>query len=156
MAKDIEKLIESFVVPEMEYSPLNDKLVKNGGYGVTIDDVPEVVLPKTKAEMLEEAKERLSGKTAASSGGKKRARAETAAAAEPTTVTLSRPDNKPPVREKRVKLAASPSWVGGADELVPFAWRMPLVADIKNPNKLYRRAVMSPVGSFLPGFHNNK
>ena len=48
MEKDIEKLLDNMVVPEMEYVK-----TKNA---VAVPEVPEVVLPKTKAEMYREAK----------------------------------------------------------------------------------------------------
>ena len=47
MEKDIEKLLDNMVVPEMEYVK-----TKNA---VAVPEVPEVVLPKTKAEMYREA-----------------------------------------------------------------------------------------------------
>ena len=49
MAKDIDKIIDDFVVPEMEY-------VKTKHSDAQTVKVPEVVLPKTKAEMYKEAK----------------------------------------------------------------------------------------------------
>ena len=55
MEKDIEKLLDNMVVPEMEYVK-----TKNA---VAVPEVPEVVLPKTKAEMYREAKGRLDQKT---------------------------------------------------------------------------------------------
>ncbi len=58
MAKDIDKIIDDFVVPEMEY-------VKTKHSDAQTVKVPEVVLPKTKAEMYKEAKGRLRQKTAA-------------------------------------------------------------------------------------------
>lgn len=136
--KDLEKLIEDFVVPEMEYSPAYDKLAKKTAYGVTIDDVPEVVLPKSRAEMLEEAKERLSEVTSASPKRRRRT-------VEPRQERQTAPPKKNPVKE--------PAWVGGAEEIVPFAWRNPLIPDISKPNKLYRQAVKSESAGFLPVPH---
>ena len=47
MEEDIEKLIERFVVPEKEYVKTN-----RGSDDKTVD-VPDVVLPKTRAEVYE-------------------------------------------------------------------------------------------------------
>lgn len=162
MAKDIDKIIDDFVVPEMEY-------VKTKHSDAQTVKVPEVVLPKTKAEMYKEAKGRLRQKTAAVSKSykppekdkpqnKRRSRkiaddeiaaaiSQPATAAE-RTVQLS----KSVERKGRTHIVEEPRWVGGADELIPFAWRHPLV-DVSRPSKLYRaamreakdRALMLPV-----------
>ena len=41
-----------------------------------------------------------------------------------------------------------------AEELVPFAWRNPLVADIKKPNKYYRQAVREARSAMLPALRD--
>ena len=63
MSKDIEQIIDDFVVPEMEYEPKYDKkrAKKKGVVTVTIDDIPEVVLPKTHAEVVSEARSGMGG-----------------------------------------------------------------------------------------------
>lgn len=170
MAKDIEKIIEDSYVPEMEY-------VKTKHFDAP-KEVPEVVLPKTKAEMYEEAKDRLEQKTSAvsksrasdkvKSAAKERAKTKTvepkrqktkpSADAETKTVSRTRDAQIKTVsrtsdvqtksltrtREKRAnvlhRLSEDPKWVGGEDELVPFAWRKPLV-DVSRPSKYYRQTV---------------
>ena len=147
MAKDIEKLIEEFVIPEMEYSPSYEKKTRKKGLRtVTIDDIPEVVLQKTKAEVYEEAKGRLKQKTSAvSRRTKKREDTETAAtkAQEVNHTTHEFPTTfAMPV--------ASPEWVGSEEELVPFAWRNPLLPDINKPSKYYRQVVRGGGETLLP------
>ncbi len=165
MAKDIEKIIDTTVMPEMEY-------VKPKHRTKTIEeDVPEIVLPKTKAEMYEEAKDRLEQKTSAVSKGYYRGKRN-----RPKPVSVQKPASAQKQVEKKVKTvdlesaaakaagAASiaehenikklkaridvmrktvlePKWVGGAEELIPFAWRNPLKTDIARPTKFYRVAV---------------
>lgn len=171
MAKDIEKLIEEFVIPEMEYSPSYEKKTKGKGKKdknaiktVTIDDIPEVVLPKTKAERYEEAKGRLNQKTSAVSRRAKKTDAPDETAATVTlspitrtiTKTITRTENPIEKQPKRkassadVRLAPEPAWVGGEDELVPFAWRMPLLPDIARPCKYYKQAVREAKELLLP------
>ena len=171
MAKDIEKLIEEFVIPEMEYSPSYEKKNKGKGKGkndkvktVTIDEIPEVVLPKTKAEVYQEAKGRLNQKTSAVSRRTKRTDAQTeVAATKPVAVT--KPE-KTITRTRTVEMrtvtktptvapASDPVWVGGADELVPFAWRMPLIPDIARPSKYYKQAVRDARALMLPVPHTS-
>ncbi|MDE7464063.1 MAG: hypothetical protein K2M48_03445, partial [Clostridiales bacterium] len=60
MTKDLEKLIADVDIPEMKYSSQSKH--KSISY-----EVPEIVLPKTKSQMYEEAKERLTQKTTAAS-----------------------------------------------------------------------------------------
>ena len=71
MAKTIDQILDDLVVPEMEYEPKYDvgktKSKTQQRVAVTIDEIPEVVLPKTKAEMYREAKGRLKEKTSAAS-----------------------------------------------------------------------------------------
>lgn len=172
MAKDIEKLIEEFVIPEMEYSPSYEKKTKGKGKDkvktVTIDEIPEVVLPKTKAEVYEEAKGRLNQKTSAVSRRTKNTdvQPETAATVtlNPLTKTITRTLTKTITRtgsriEKTatrkpvvtdVRPVAEPVWVGSADELVPFAWRQPLLPDIARPSKFYKQAVREAKELLLP------
>ncbi|MDE6294336.1 MAG: hypothetical protein K2L88_06935 [Clostridiales bacterium] len=177
MAKDIEKLIEEFVIPEMEYSPSYEKKSKSKKgkvKTVTIDEIPEVVLPKTKAEVYEEAKGRLKQKTSAVSRrvkkGDSEAQPEVAATTFTKTVTRTVTLEKPvrtvtlekpvrtvtldklrmPVASPAASPVAEPTWVGGADELVPFAWRMPLIPDIARPSKYYRQAVREARELLLP------
>ncbi|MDE7107090.1 MAG: hypothetical protein K2O39_02080, partial [Clostridiales bacterium] len=170
----IEKLIEEFVIPEMEYSPSYEKKSKGKSKGkdgiktVTIDEIPEVVLPKTKAERYEEAKGRLNQKTSAVSRRTKKidGRDETAATVtlNPVTKTITRTVTKTITRtesqiaktSKRKTVVTSarpvdePMWVGGEDELVPFAWRMPLLSDIARPCKYYKQAVREAKELLLP------
>lgn len=147
MSKDIEQIIDDFVVPEMEYEPKYDKkrAKKKGVVTVTIDDIPEVVLPKTHAEVVSEAKGRLTQKSAAVSR-KTRARVSDETAA--TTYERRTVTGVPLSRMK--KPVPDPVWVGSADELVPFAWRNPLVADIDKPSKVYRAAVKNARELLLP------
>lgn len=159
MAKDIEKIIDSTVMPEMEY-------VKTKRRTITIDEVPEVVLPKTKAEMYEEAKERLDQKTSAVSRAyenrkrKTQKRTSTAAPApekKVKTVDLESAAAKAvgsasnAARENSVKIKSraaavkmtvdEPKWVGSSEEIIPFSWREPLKGDIAKPTKFYKAAV---------------
>lgn len=171
MAKDIERIIDDFVVPEMEYSAKYDKLKTKGPVGVTIDDIPEVVLPKTKAEVYNEAKGRLNQKTSAVSGRALRKQAlqkpEVAAIASPVesqaTVQIGSIIAEHSIADTtifRVKTQMftrpvdDPIWVGSAQELVPFAWRNPLIPDISRPSKFYRLAVKGGGGQFLPVPHD--
>ncbi len=172
MAKDIERIIDELTVPEMEYvKPRTHK-------SISIDEeveVPEIVLPKTKAEMYEEAKGRLEQKTAAVSkayeadrkkkNGKKPERKperkvktvelETAAAAVAGTRSIEEKENIERIKARLTslrKIVEEPKWVGSAEELVPFVWRMPLLPNIDKPTKVYRAAVRatSDRTSFLP------
>lgn len=178
MAVDIEKLIEEFVIPEMEYSPSYEKKSKGkkskdkqSGQTVSIDEIPEVVLPKTKAEVYEEAKGRLNQKTSAVSRRAKSssASAESAATKAPSdhlkTVTIpAYPKTKPPKKSKAsekpksdagaVAPVSDPVWVGSENELVPFAWRMPLIPDIARPSKYYKQAVREAKELLLPVIQN--
>ncbi len=160
MAKSIEKIIEDSVVPDMEY-------VKTKHKAQTVEEeVPEVVLPKTKAEMYEEAKGRLEQKTSAVSKayrpGKKnernkRVRVKTveldsaAAAVEGAKSIEEREDTeKIKTRLHLRKPVDDPKWVGSADELIPFAWRAPLV-EVSRPTKYYKTAVIhADRGKLLP------
>lgn len=170
MAKDIEKLIEEFVIPEMEYSPSYEKKSKSKKgkiKTVTIDEIPEVVLPKTKAEVYEEAKGRLKQETSAVSRRVKKGDSEaqpevaatkTFAKTVTRTVTLEKTVSTVTLDKQTRTYAATPAaapvadpvWVGGADELVPFAWRMPLIPDIARPSKYYRQAVREARELLLP------
>lgn len=155
MAKDLEKLIESVDIPEMEYTSPHKR--KSISY-----EVPEVVLPKTKAEMYEEAKGRLTQKTTAASKAydpKKRksdkakvqakvktvelesAAAAVAGAASIATRSLEKKNVAALKKEiEHKKLVDEPKWVGRADDLVPFVWLHPLV-DVPKPSKYYRTSV---------------
>lgn len=160
MSKDIEQIIDDFVVPEMEYEPKYDKKrsKKREPVTVSIDAVPEVVLPKTKAEVYEEAKGRLKQKSAAVSGRTRTgARTSTAAAPERETAATASPRRRRTVTKEPQSgtLVAEPIWVGTAEELIPFAWRNPLLADIKKPNKLYRSAIKNAREQRLPAPRNN-
>ncbi|MCH5155041.1 MAG: hypothetical protein J1F69_00395 [Clostridiales bacterium] len=152
MAKDIEKLIEEFVIPEMEYSPDYEKKTrgKNKIKTVTIDEIPEVILQKTKAEVYNEAKGRLKQKSSAVSRRTKKSENEEVAATKPA------PKKRADIAQQDavISLAERPVWVGGADELVPFAWRMPLIPDINKPSKYYRQVVRSSKESLLPVPHD--
>ncbi len=157
MAKDLEKLIDDVEIPEMEYTKPKRKSVSY--------EVPEIVLPKTKAEMYEEAKGRLTQKTTAASkafneGAKpRRSRHDkspkkvktveldsAAAAVAGTASNETRSAERKSVEELKArlnnlkKIVEEPKWVGSADELIPFAWRNPLV-DVARPTKYYRSVV---------------
>ncbi len=168
MAKDIERIIDELTVPEMEYvKPRTHR-------SISIEEeieVPEIVLPKTKAEMYEEAKGRLEQKTAAVSkayeadrkkkNGKKAERKvktvelETAAAAVAGTRSIEEKENIERIKARLTslrKIVEEPKWVGSAEELVPFVWRMPLLPNIDKPTKVYRAAVKATNDrtNFLP------
>lgn len=167
MAKTIEQIIDEQIVPEMECAPQpvgkkkRSKTVSTETS--TPQTVPEVVLPKTKAEMVSEAKGRLNQKTSAVSAGRK-AEADLPRAKKPArvkTVELElassaasvRSDESEMIRVRRKSLEranAEPIWVGTADEIVPFAWRNPLIADIKKPSKFYKQAVREARELMLP------
>ena len=170
MAKDIERIIDELIVPEMEY--VKSRTHKYRSISIEEEvEVPEIVLPKTKSEMYEEAKGRLEQKTAAVSKAyeksrekktnKKRERKvktvelETAAAAVAGTRSIEEKDNIERIKARLNslrKIVEEPKWVGSAEELVPFAWRMPLLSNIERPTKVYRAAVRanSDRTSFLP------
>lgn len=135
----------------------------------TIDDVPEVVLPKTKMEVYEEAKGRLEQKTHAASSAYNKSKKKTAQKNAATnqkiaakaqkmvkTVELDSAASKAVgaasiVEREKIKkqkttvaarkICADPKWVGSADELIPFAWRKPLKSDIAKQSKVYKAAV---------------
>lgn len=136
MAKDLEQLIAEYVVPDMEYEPKYDKkrTKKKGLVTVTIDDIPEVVLPKTKSEVISEAKDRLTQKSTASSKKKRGVSSDETAA----TVTL---EHRSADVTSRTKTRNAPVWVGDSEELVPFAWRNPLIESIENQSKVYQALV---------------
>lgn len=163
MEKDIEKLLDGFVVPEMEYVKSKSKAVAQ--------DVPEIVLPKTKAEMYKEAKGRLEQKTVPVSpsyvGGKKLKKIKKPTIDE-TVATVALDDGKSAggsttfeILKKRIgslrKIVEEPKWVGSADELIPFAWRFPLDRKLEKPSKVYRASVVgekSRRALWLPVPHN--
>lgn len=153
MAKDIEKLIEEFVIPEMEYSPSYGKKSKKKGQlrTVTIDDIPEVVLQKTKAEVYEEAKGRLKQKTSAVSRRTKKREEAEVAATKSEVVNHVAPEPAAPA----VMPVSAPEWVGREEELIPFAWRMPLIPNINKPSKFYRQVVRSAGETLLPVPNDN-
>lgn len=156
MARDIERIIDDLVIPEMEYAKPKRKTVSY--------EVPEIVLPKTKAEMYEEAKGRLKQKTTAASKaytpGKKRSAApkpaepktvelETAAAAAVGSASNFRSSDRPVRRVTTLRrIVENPKWVGGADELVPFAWRNPLV-EVSRPSKYYKATLKAERAAYL-------
>lgn len=155
MSKDIEKIIEDSVVPEMKYSTKYDKLIAKtkSGASVTIDELPEIVLPKTKAEVYKEAKGRLKQKSSAVSKRTKRNKTSAdreVAAADLTAHAAEKHSALKPV----IMPVAEPVWVGGAEDLIPFAWRNPLDADIDRPNKYYRQAVREARELLLPVPHD--
>lgn len=156
MANDIEKLIEQFVVPEMEVAPEDHgkkrKAKTSQTKTVTIAEIPEVVLPKTKAQVYEEAKGRLTQKTSAVSRRAKKTAPQPEVAAT-QTITKDRSEDIHTV-EPAVLQADDPAWVGGEEELVPFAWRHPLIADIKRPTKYYRQVVREARELLLPVPHS--
>lgn len=173
MAKDIEQLFEGLVVPEMEYDPKYDvgkvktksksKTKTKTRASVTVDDVPEVVLPKTKAEVYREAKGRLTQKTSAvskkESGAEKEKRpAVKTVELEIAAVSGARAETESEtIKRRKAKLKSpvgSPVWVGDGEDLIPFAWRKPLIADISNKSKLYKQAVRESKALMLPVPHN--
>ncbi|MCH5158562.1 MAG: hypothetical protein J1F33_05140 [Clostridiales bacterium] len=162
MAKDIEKIIEESVIPEMEY-------VRTVGRTKGSVEVPEVVLPKTKTEEYLEAKDRLEQKTSPVSktytpGKKKTTKSisrtiskaksekvitvdlESAAAIVVGAASIAERDNLDKMRDRlgtTARLADEPKWVGDADELIPFCWRNPLVPDIAHQSKVYKAVIKS-------------
>lgn len=168
MAKTIDQILDDLVVPEMEYEPKYDsgktKSKTRARAAVTIDEIPEVVLPKTKAEVYREAKGRLKEKTSAASkrdGARRTAKpaakvktVELEIAAVSETAERVESENIKMMLEHLKRPLDEPIWVGGAEELVPFAWRNPLVADIKKPNKYYRQAVREARSAMLPALRD--
>lgn len=161
VAKDIEKIIEESVIPEMEY-------VRTVGRSKGIFEVPEVVLPKTKTEEYLEAKDRLEQKTSPVSktytpGKKKSAKAvsrtiskaksesvitvdlESAAAIVVGAASIAERDNLDKMRDRDSirRILDDPKWVGEEDELIPFCWRNPLVPDIARQSKVYKAVIKS-------------
>ncbi len=149
MAKNIEKLIEETVVPDMECAPNDTASRKKRGSTVTVDEIPEVVLPKTKTEVYLEAKGRLKQKTKAVSGSSaaKTGKRKTRKTAELEIAAVSETTDR--VESEQIKLRrqilknpdVEPIWVGSPEEIVPYAWRFPLMPDISRPSKLYRQTV---------------
>ena len=166
MAKTLEQIIDESVVPDMECAPKGMGGAGRRASTVTVDQIPEVVLPKTKAEVYREAKGRLTQKPKAVSkrdgdkrktparGEGKRAKVktveleiaavtETAGQAESEQIKYRKNSLKNPDVE--------PVWVGAPEETVPFAWRFPLVSDLKRPSKFYRQSVVrADRGLMLP------
>ncbi len=163
MAKDIEKIIDTVDIPKMEYTKTSPRRKTVSA------EVPEVVLPKTKAEMYEEAKGRLTQKTTPVSRtydpnkrktprkrSVKTVELESAAAAVVGAASIAENSEekkdaefiKKKLGELR-KIVDAPKWVGSADELIPFAWRHPLV-DVPRPTKIYRAVVKDSREALLP------
>lgn len=168
MEKDIEKIIEESIVPEMEYVKPKRKSISY--------EVPEVVLPKTKAEEYREAKGRLEQQTSAVSKAYRAGKKETPARsvskpAKPKGKTVKTVDLDSAAtavagaasnaeREDLEKLKTrlndlrhiveEPKWVGSADELIPFGWRFPLMPDIAKPTKFYKATVKPDRRDLLP------
>ena len=165
MAKDIEKIIEESVIPEMEYVRTTKRKT---GYV----EVPEVVLPKTKTEEYLEAKDRLGRETSPVSktytpGKKKSAKEinrtiskaksenvktvdlESGAAAVVGAASNAERDSLGKMRKKlssTKKIVEDPEWVGSADDLIPFGWRNPLMTDISHQSKFYKAAIKAEKG----------
>ena len=117
MTIDIEKLIEEMDLPEMEY-------VKKGRKTVTIsreEQVPEIVLPKTKAEEYKEARERLNRKTTAASKGyepgKKRKPKPSDTAPTPRKKSSTTPPKRkePPVKTVELDSAAAKAFASASN-----------------------------------------
>ena len=165
MAKTLEQIIDESVVPDMECAPKGMDAPGRRASTVTVDQIPEVVLPKTKAEVYREAKGRLTQKTKAVSkrdgdkrkasvSGDKRAKTKTVEleiAAVTETAGLAESEQIKYRKNSLKNPDVEPVWVGAPEETVPFAWRFPLVADIKRPSKFYRQAVVrADKGLMLP------
>lgn len=143
MVNELEKLIVQTEVPEMEVAP--DRKPKKKGakrQSVTLDELPEVILPKTKAEVYREAKGRLTQKSRAASKTNRTKSPEREAAA----TRLARPEDE---LYEPCAPSAQPTWVGSEAELIPFAWRMPLV-DLPKPSKFYSKIVRIERDLLLP------
>lgn len=161
MEKDIEKIIEESVIPEMEY-------VRTSRHKTGYVEVPEIVLPKTKAEEYLEAKDRLEQRTlpvssAYKQGKKKPSKAninrsiaknksekvktielDSAAAAAVGAASNAEREHLDKMREHLntiKKTVEEPKWVGSADEIIPFGWKNPLIPDIARPSKFYKAAI---------------
>lgn len=154
--RTIDQIIDDADIPEMAYEP--DVVTKTKSpRSVTMDEVPEVVLPKTKAEVYEEARSRLGTKTTAASV--KRARTqktrpvktvELEIAATAQTIERVESDRIKARRQRLLLPVDEPIWVGSAAELIPFSWRKPLLADIKKPSKFYKQSVRESREIYLP------
>lgn len=153
MARDIEKIIETVDVPEMEYTKSKQKTISA--------EVPEVILPKTKAEMYEEAKSRLTRETKAVSKDysrkkkdrqKKQQSVKTVDLESAVSKAVGAQSNERHSQERKNaeelkkhgevvrQIVSQPKWVGSAEELIPFSWQHPLV-DVVKPSKYYRNAM---------------
>lgn len=154
MIEDIDNILKNTVVPEMEC----EKKPRTRKTPVTRadDDVPEVVLPKTKAEVYREAKERLTKKTAAVSRDKKQPRTKSKTVELEIAAAAEAPQERIKMRAERLRKPAAPVWVGAEEELVPFAWRNPLEPNITRPSKLYKRVAASGRDPMLPAPRDNK
>lgn len=152
MAKNIEQLIDDTIVPEMEYAPAKGGAKSARRDSVTVDEIDEVVLPKTKAEVYREAKGRLTQKTKAVSkrGGTEqklkntRAKIKTAELEIAAVTETAEQAESEQIKYRKQTLKnpdVEPVWVGSPEETIPFAWRFPLVSDIKRPTKFYRQTV---------------
>lgn len=162
MARTIEQIIDDADIPEMEFKPSAETAIKPPR-SMAVDEVPEVVLPKTKAEVYEEARSRLGTKTSAVSGKGKtpseRARAkkkrhvktvELEIAATATTAERMESDRIKARRQRLLLPVDEPVWVGSEEELVPFAWRKPLIADLQKQSKFYKQSVREAREMRLP------
>lgn len=156
--KDLEKLIEETIVPDMECAPnaAPSKKRRSVGY-ITSTEIPEVVLPKTRTEEYLAAKNRLTqktkavskrvGNTDASSTTKpqqKRRKVKTVdlEIAAVTETTEQAESEQIKYRKNNLKNPdVEPVWVGSPDDMVPFAWRFPLMPDMQRPSKMYRQTV---------------
>ncbi|MBD5131985.1 MAG: hypothetical protein HDT28_05270 [Clostridiales bacterium] len=164
MTKDIDKLLDDIYVPDMEYDSKYDvtrtkvksKKKTTQAQTTTLAEVPEVELPKTKAEVYAEAKGRLTQETSAaskSSSDKRRKRTKVKTV-ELEIAAITR-DIDGTENDQPRSLVASPVWVGTQKELIPFAWRMPLNPDIDRPSKVYKQAVREARELMLPTHRNN-
>lgn len=169
MAKTIEQIIDDMEVPEMEYDAKYEKAKTKSkskqGVSVTLDQIPEVVLPKTKTEVYNEAKVRLTQKTSATkhtgeySGRtvqkpKKVKTVELEIAAVSAESAGSVGNGIKLRRRMIIQPVQSPRWVGDADELIPFAWRHPLIDGINGQTKFYRKAVREAKELMLPALRD--
>lgn len=169
MAKTIEQILDDLEVPEMEYDAKYEKAKTKSkvkqGVSVTLDQIPEVVLPKTKTEVYNEAKVRLtqktsatkrtgehSGRTVQKSGKVKTVELEIAAVSQDSAQSGG---NGIKLRRRMlIQPVQSPRWVGDADELIPFAWRHPLIDGISGQTKLYRKVVREAKELMLPAIRD--
>lgn len=180
MEDNIEKIIADSVVPEMEYVKTK-RTGERGAVEVPEVVLPKTrveVYREAKGRLGQKtsAVSKRTGKTEKKTAEKtvtvtktraperttlepvrtrRKPESETVATVEPITLTqLEYPKSARKTKERvaLIRIVDEPKWVGEPEDMIPFAWRIPLV-DVNKPSRLYKmtmreareRALLLPV-----------